>query len=271
MRWVLAIAATMLLACTEQAPESAASNSSDLAGAADVSGALNITGVPNISGTWSDPPPRAEDHFCHIGCLIEARDHLTTLLNDPALFDKTYKELKDQAQDFQIGELLPSYLTQEARDARQNRGPPPVDGTCQPWGLVRMSLAPHALRITQQDDHISFQYSEWTTLRHIYMDGREFPADLENSKYGYSIGRYEDEELVIETKGVISDNFAAGGFVHSDQATLTERFSRIGEDRLEVEVVLTDPVAFTKPLLMARAWGWAPGEEIYSYEKCAVE
>lgn len=24
--------------------------------------------IPDFSGMWSDPPPRAEDAFCHVGC-----------------------------------------------------------------------------------------------------------------------------------------------------------------------------------------------------------
>jgi hypothetical protein len=233
--------------------------------------ASDFTGTPNFTGTWSDPPARAEDAFCHIGCLIEARDHLTNLLNDPALYDKTYRELRNQAQGYQITQLLPGYMTPEALARRMgNRDPRPVSAICEPWGLVRIALSPHALQITPYEDHISLQYSEWTALRHIYMDGREFPENLESSKYGYSIGHYEGEELVIETRGVISDNFGAGGFVHTDQANLIERYSRVGEDRLEVEVVLTDPLTFTQPLVMARAWAWAPGEEIFAYDNCVI-
>ena len=38
--------------------------------------------VPDLSGMWSDPPARAEDAFCHVGCTVVARDYLTELLED---------------------------------------------------------------------------------------------------------------------------------------------------------------------------------------------
>lgn len=226
---------------------------------------------PNFGGTWSDPPPRAEDAFCHIGCLIEARDFLTSLLDDPANDEKTYAELKAQAQRFQIRDLLPGYMTPEALQKRRaNRDPRPLSRVCDPWGLVRTSMAPHAMQLTQYEDYITLYYSEWTVLRHVYMDGRSPPADLELSKYGYSVGHFDGDALVVETTGVVADNFAAGGFPHSDQVTVTERFTRVGDDRLEVEVVLTDPLTYKQPLLMARAWTWAPGEAIYPYDNCVV-
>jgi len=227
--------------------------------------------APDFNGTWSDPPPRAEDAFCHIGCMIEARDYLTSLLDDPANDDRSYAELKGQAMRFQIRELLPGYMTPEALKKRMaNRDPRPLSRVCDPWGLVRTTMAPHAMQLTEHEDHLTLYYSEWTVLRTVYMDGREPPADLAASKYGFSVGRYEGDELVVETTGIVADNFAAGGFPHSDQTTVVERFARVGDDRLEVEVILTDPMTYLQPLRMARAWTWAPGEEIYPYDECVI-
>jgi hypothetical protein len=232
---------------------------------------IDAGAAPDFSGTWSDPPPRAEDAFCHIGCLIEARDFLTSLLDDPANDEKSYAELKTQAQRFQIAELLPGYMTSEAlRERMANRDPRPLSSVCIPWGLVRTSMAPHAMQLTRHEDYITLYYSEWTVLRHVYMDGRNPPADLKPSKYGYSVGHFDGDALIVETTGIIADNFAAGGFPHSDQVTVTERFVRVDEDRLEVEVVLTDPLMYKQPLRMARAWAWAPGEEIYPYDNCVI-
>ena len=45
-------------------------------------------GTPDLSGMWSDPPARAEDNFCHVGCTVAARDYLTQLLDDPDNLDR---------------------------------------------------------------------------------------------------------------------------------------------------------------------------------------
>lgn len=231
--------------------------------------AQTTASIPDFSGTWSDPPPRAEDAFCHIGCMLEARDYLTSLLNDPANIDRSYAELKQQALRFQITELLPGYMTAEALEARKNRSRPPASAVCEPWGLVRTSMAPHAMELTQYEDRITLYYSEWTALRTVYLDKHDIPDDLELSKYGYSIGHYDGDNLVVETTGIVANNFAQGGFPHSDQVKVTERFTRI-DDRLEVEVTLTDPLNYTEPLRLGRAWAWAPGEEIFPYDNCVI-
>lgn len=233
---------------------------------------FDSSAAPDLSGTWSDPPPRAEDSFCHIGCAIEAREYLTSLLDDPANIERSFAELKDQAMRFQITELMPSYMTAEALEKRANRKPPPPSAYCEPWGLVRIVLAPHAMRLTQYENHITLYYSEWTILRHVYLDGHEPASILGPAKYGYSVGHYEGNELVIETTGLMADNFGAGGFMHSDQAKVIERYRRTGEsgDRLEVHVELDDPVTYKQTLHMARAWAWAPGEEIFPYESCVI-
>ena len=55
------------------------------------------------------------------------------------------------------------------------------------------------------------------------------------------------------------------------QLTAIERFTRSADgNRLELEVAFRDPVNLSKPLVMARAWAWAPGEEIYPYESCVI-
>jgi hypothetical protein len=225
---------------------------------------------PDFSGTWSDPPPRAEDAFCHIGCVIEAREYLTSLVEDIAYIDLAFPQLYNLASDYQDQELVPSYMVDEVYEKRMAEGAHrDLALICDPWGLVRTSLAPHAMKLDQYEDHISMLTAEWAVSRYIYMDGRDFPKELEHTKYGYSIGHYEGDQLVIETDGLIADTWGHGGFTHSSQAKVTERFTRI-DDRLEVEVTLTDPLTFKQPIRMARAWAWAPGEKIYPYDSCVI-
>ena len=235
--------------------------------------------TPDLSGMWSDPPPRAEDAYCHVGCTIEGRNYLTQILDDSANIDRPYAELRSEAQRKQMTEIIPSHLTSAALEYfPRDRSAAPLSAACDPWGFTRQIFAPHAFEITQHEDRVSFYYSEWTARRTIYLDGREPPADLESSLLGFSVGHYEGDTLVVETTG-INANFSNAGFAHSSQLTVTERYTRVvnndgdrlGEgNRLEVEAILQDPVTFQKPLLMGRAWTWAPSEEIYPYESCII-
>ena len=228
-------------------------------------------GIPDFSGMWSDPPARAEDAFCHVGCPVEAREYLTELLDDPANLDRTYVELRREAQRFMAEELVPSHLTPAALENYpfDNRTDPSLV-QCEPWGFTREILSPHAMELVQYDDRVTLYYSEWTMLRTVYLDGREPPADLSPSLLGYSVGHYEGDTLVVETTG-ISANHSNARFGHSDQLTGTERYTRSEDgNRLDVEVLFRDPATLREPLLMARAWAWAPTEEIYPYDACEI-
>ncbi len=232
---------------------------------------LNAQEIPNLSGVWSDPPARAEDAFCHVGCPVESRDYLTALLDDPVHFDQTYVELRAMAQRYQATELIPSYLTPEAlENYPYDRTLDPSLIHCEPWGFTREILSPHAMELTQYDDRVTLYYSEWTALRTVWLDGREPPADYENTLLGFSTGYYDGETLVVETEGITA-NHSNAGFAHTDQLTSTELFWK-SEDgmRLDVEVTFEDPATLTRPLTMARAWAWAPGEEIFPYANCVI-
>lgn len=228
-------------------------------------------GAPDLSGMWSDPPPRAEDNFCHVGCTVAARDYLTQLLEDPANLDRSYAELRRVAQRFNSSEHIPSHLTEEAlADYPFDPRTSPSLTQCKPWGFTRQILAPHAMELTQFDDRVTLYYSEWTALRTAYTDGRPLPGSPLPRLLGYSVGRYEGDTLVVEMIGVAADHTNAG-FAHSDRLTAVERFTRSADgSRLDVEVTFSDPETLVAPLVMARAWGWAPGEEIYPYEDCVI-
>ena len=228
-------------------------------------------GAPDLSGTWSDPPARAEDLFCHVGCTVAARDYLTQLLDDPANLDRSYAELRQVAQRFNSSEYIPSHLTEEAlADYPFDPRTSPSLTQCKPWGFTRQILAPHAMELTQFDDRVTLYYSEWTALRTVHTDGRALPANPEPRLLGYSVGHYEGDTLVVETIGVAADHSNAG-IAHSDRLTAVERYVRSADgNRLDVEVTFSDPATLVAPLVMARAWGWAPGEEIYPYEDCVI-
>ena len=81
---------------------------------------------------------------------------------------------------------------------------------------------------------------------HINVD--EVPDDIPRSELGYSIGRFDGDDLIIE-----SSNFSAGfmhsGILRSEEFELTERLSidpNTGD--LLVTFTMRDPVYFTDTL-----------------------
>ena len=86
------------------------------------------------------------------------------------------------------------------------------------------------------------------TYRQIFTDGRPLPKDPNPSWNGYSIGRWEGDTLVVQTNGLRDDTWLdRKGSPMTDVATLTERFRRVNYGRLEVDVTVNDPKAYTRP------------------------
>jgi hypothetical protein len=99
-------------------------------------------------------------------------------------------------------------------------------------------------RITQNDETIVLQYGQLGFTRTIHMNLDAHPAEIEPSRGGHSIGRWENDVLIVDTvafaPGVLSPPI-----LNSDQLQVVERFSLDTERVLLIrEYVAEDPVYF---------------------------
>lgn len=79
-------------------------------------------------------------------------------------------------------------------------------------------------RIIQRGDTISLLYGQHGFTRTIHMDLAEHPEELEPSRAGHSIGRWQDDVLIVDTVGFLP-GLLTGQTLHSDQLHVVERFS----------------------------------------------
>jgi hypothetical protein len=82
------------------------------------------------------------------------------------------------------------------------------------------------------------------------MDGRKLPDknDVDPWYYGYSIGRWEGDTLVVETTGLSDLQWLdVRGSPLTSEAKITERFRRPNFGTLEIDITIDDPKAYTKP------------------------
>ena len=80
--------------------------------------------------------------------------------------------------------------------------------------------------------------------RIIPLDGRPHLPPHVRSLAGNSIGRWEGETLVVETTN-FTDKTAFQG--SSENMRLTERFTRVAEDRIDYRFTIDDPATWTRP------------------------
>jgi hypothetical protein len=128
--------------------------------------------------------------------------------------------------------------------------------TCQPLGIPRHG-APG--RITQTDRDVVFLYRAGVDGGGGYGEYRVVPTDgrkrdpkreLETTYYGYTIGRWEGDTLVLDSTSFVDSTWLArGGFFHSDQTHVVEKFTRNG-NKILYEVTVEDPEVLAEPWVM---------------------
>ena len=137
---------------------------------------------------------------------------------------------------------------QKQRAAANSKDNP--DGLCLPESLLQLHLDPQPLKVVQTPAAIYIVYETNYGLRTIFMDGRSLPPQGSPQPfwYGYSVGRWDGDTLVVETNNYRGDGWLdARGSPITEAATFTERFRRINYGQLDIEFTLDDPKAYTQP------------------------
>ena len=132
-------------------------------------------------------------------------------------------------------------------------------------GLPAIMDSAHPMEITRAGGDILIRLEEQDVVRRIHMN--EEQTSVMPSPYGHSVGRFEDDTLVVITTDVDFAWFDQTGIPQSEALRLVERFEVIEDGRyLNYSVTATDPAVFTEPVLLEKRWVWLPGDEIKPYE-----
>jgi hypothetical protein len=100
-------------------------------------------------------------------------------------------------------------------------------------------------RIVQRGDTISLIYGQHGFTRTVQLNLDAHPAGIEPSRAGHSIGRWEDDVLVVDTVGFLP-GLLTGQILHSGELHVVERFSIDPETQaLTREYAAMDPLHFT--------------------------
>jgi len=127
--------------------------------------------------------------------------------------------------------------------------------TCQPLGIPREGPP---RRIVQTDKDVIFIYTGgdagggYGEYRIIPTDGRKHTKDpnYEFTYLGDTVGRWEGETLVLDSVGFNDATWLGrGGFFHSGEMHVVERFTRQG-DALLYDVTVEDPEVLVEPWVL---------------------
>lgn len=123
------------------------------------------------------------------------------------------------------------------------------DANCLPMGHMQLHLHPQPRKIIQLPDLIVMMWEGNSGLRQIFMDGRSLPDnDPQPWWYGYSIGHWEDDTLVVETTGFRDDVWLdVNGSPLTEKGKITERITRDNYGHMTIDITIEDTTAYTEP------------------------
>lgn len=141
------------------------------------------------------------------------------------------------------------YLPEALAKREENRANWPEadpEAKCYMLGVPRVVYHEMPFQIFQGDGDILMAHPFAESNRVIHMnEHKEAPID---SWMGVSNGRWEGETLVVTTIGQNGDSWLdRAGNHHSNQLTVTERFTQLGPNHLWYEATLEDPETYAEP------------------------
>jgi len=199
----------------------------------ETGGGTALASLANLAPPPTGPAPRA----------VDGKPDLSGVWTPDRVF------VYDISSALKPGETLP-IQPWALKVTKENMSKDDPEANCLPAGVPR--VAPYPWKIVQTPTLVIFLFEgNIHTFRQIFLDGRSHPKDPNPTWYGDSIGKWEGDTLVVDSIG-FNDKFwfDFAGHPHTEKLHVIERYRRADAGKLEYEVVIDDPGAYTKPFTM---------------------
>jgi hypothetical protein len=101
-------------------------------------------------------------------------------------------------------------------------------------------------QIVQTADHMMINTEMNHDVRVITIDGSPRPAGM-RPWFGDSVGRWEGDTFIVETRHIHPSQEGAGAFPISENGKVTERFTRVSDKEILYQFTVEDPHYYTQP------------------------
>jgi hypothetical protein len=218
------------------------------------------SGKPDLTGSWAAGGKITGSGVQGTGWQVGDMFRRCTPFQSKACMEWT-----NQSEDWvfmstsRLGQNQPMYKPEHwnkviALDQWTNRDDPV--GSCLPLGIPRQGPPS---RIFHTDTDITMIYpggvdgaGGYAEFRMVAINGKPHdPNRANNYTYmGYTVGRWEGDTLVLDSIGFTDETWLArGGWFHSDQMRVVEKFTRAG-NQMTYDVTVEDPEVLLKPWVM---------------------
>lgn len=122
---------------------------------------------------------------------------------------------------------------------------------CLPHGIIGAMLPNTPFKIAHTPGVTFLLYEQFNQYRQIFTDGRAFPDDPNPAWWGYSIGLWDGDAFVVESRGFNDKTWLDdSGYPHTEAMRAVEKFRRSDFGHMNLEVTIDDPKAYSKPWLV---------------------
>ena len=137
---------------------------------------------------------------------------------------------------------------------------------CLPHSVTDFDTHVTPRKVIHTQEGLVMLYESYHSYRQIFTDGRALPDVVEPAWFGYSVGRWEGDTLVVDTVGVHEKTWLDdSGHPHSDAMRIIERFGRTDFGHMTVQITIDDPKAYTKPWTVSFGWDLMPDTELLDW------
>lgn len=174
------------------------------------------------------------------------------------------KHLLNLAADLPPGSVPLRPWAQEVYQERiETNGKDHPGVRCWPSGIPEKNNIPDGMKVVHTPDVMIFLYESRTIYRQIFTDGRPLPRDAQPTWMGYSVGHWEGDTFVVETIGQNGKTWLdMRGLLATEELRVVERFTRPSIGRIDIDVTIDDPKAYTRPWDVKLSWRLVPDTEL---------
>ena len=196
------------------------------------------SGEPNLAGDWAPEQLVMTDPRGRGGALVP--------LSQAESFEAG-ANIPDNARQYRTRDVALTPAGQQAADGFETYNPQHNSRMrCETTSIIFDWTYDGAVnRVTQTADTVTLEYGQLGFTRTIHLNMTEHPANLAPSRAGHSLGRWENDVLVVDTIG-FAPGVLSPPVLHTDRLHIVERFSLDPTGRaLLRSYTADDPVYFS--------------------------
>lgn len=213
-------------------------------------------GKPNLTA----PPPRAADGRVDLSGIWER-----VAASRPAEAFPHPSDFADYLVAGSVIDMLPGAAEAYRKIVAADGAGHPSE-QCLPKTFPNQILLPLPIQIVQVPGFTFIHFEEFNHRRQILTAARDHPADMNPSWFGYSVGTWEGDTFVVDTRGFRDGLWLDGrGHTATDRLRTIERWERQDVGHLRLRLTIEDPGAYKQPWTAEVQFTLRPDTTLFEY------